>query len=194
MTEDRKFQYRHEMASEFETAISDYRCQFHCSDKYKSILLEIFWHDFSEQFYPSKWLLSFRDELQKEFHWPWLEECRQRFRKDQIIPDAWERNGILLEGELPIQCQLEALSRTITAVSFGRKKYSKLVDILTTLDWEDVFIPSGPMASIVDAKLAKEKNPTLKYDLLNNGYLSSPPYYPYDHCYIRMKRNKVTPK
>lgn len=181
------------MLSEFETSMSDYRCQFHCPEKYKSILMEIFWHDFSERFYPEKWLLSFRDELQKDFHWPWLEECRKYFRKEGAIPDLWERNKISLDGEVPVHVQLSALSRTITAVYYARKKYRNLVSILTGLEWQDVLIPSGPAASTVDAKIAEERNPTLRYDLLNKGYLSAPPYYPYDHCHIRLKKIKKTP-
>ena len=190
MTTYSKFPERYEMISEFETAMSDYRCQFHCQDKYKSVLIEIFWHDFSEQFYPTQWLLTFRDELQNEFHWPWLEEWRKKFRKDGKSPDLWESNGLTLIGEIPVQFQLAALSRTITSVSFGRKKYIDLVKLLTDLDYKDVFIPLGPTASEISEKIALEKNPTLKHDLLNNGYLSAPPYYPYDNTYISLKRGK----
>jgi hypothetical protein len=190
MTTYSNFPHRYEMISEFETAMSDYRCQFHCLEKYKPILMEIFWHDFSEKFYPKEWLLSFRDELQDEFHWPWLEECRARFREDGIVPTLWEDNGLSLAGKIPVQFQLKALSRTITSVSYGRKKYSDLVKFLTDLDWRDIFIPSGPTASILDSKIAEEKNPTLKHDILTKGYLSAPPYYPYDTCHISLKRNK----
>lgn len=178
---------RFEMDNDFNAALNDFRCDFKCSSKYKEILYEILWHNFSEQSYPKHWLLSFYKELELEFEWSWFDELLYEFRSNGFFPDTWERCDIPKEGPVSLASKLSCLQRSITSISFSNVKLKNYLNILNDCAWEEPYIPTGPSCSTYNRWIAEKRNPTLKDDILEKGLAACPPYYPYDHSHIRFR-------